>query len=130
MNYQMTDSKWNSVRWFFDRLWEAPDAFPDKGVLLALSEDEVKGLFIESRVILLQALLRAKRPVSLSKLAGSLERAPDSVLGDLELLEKFSVTERDERGNWKANGAILLPEIAWKIRCVAEGAPVPSFTGD
>lgn len=126
----MTDSKWNSIRWFFDRLWEAPDVFPDKGVLLVLSEDEVKGLFIESRVILLQALLRAKRPVSLSKLAQSLERTPDSVLGDLELLEKLSVTERDEQGNWKADGVLLLPEIAWRIRCVGEGAPVPSFAGD
>jgi len=25
----MTDTKWNSIKWFFDRLWENPDSLTE-----------------------------------------------------------------------------------------------------
>lgn len=116
MIYKMTDNKWNSIKWFFDRLWENPDSFPDRGVLLALSEKDRKELFTSSRVALLRILLKHKSSISLSKLAELLQCSSDAIMQDIEVLEHLFLIKKDEKGYWKANEAILLPEIELIIK--------------
>lgn len=116
MTYKINETKWNSIQWFFDRMWEAPDAFPDQGVLLALSEEEVKELLCEDRIILLKTLLKSGKPNSVSNVSNRLGRSVEAVLQDLEFLQTVSLTEKDEKGNWIANEAIVLPEIELKMR--------------
>ncbi|HID26776.1 MAG TPA: HTH domain-containing protein [Methanosarcinales archaeon] len=116
MIYKMTDNKWNSIKWFFDRLWENPDSFPDRGVLLALSEKDRKELFTSSRVALLRILLKHKSSISLSKLAELLQCSSDAIMQDIEVLEHLFLIKKDEKGYWKDNEAILLPEIELIIK--------------
>ena len=116
MTYKINETKWNSILWFFDRLWEDADAFPDQGVLLALSEEEAKELFCEDRILLLQTLLKYGKLTPVSTIAKKLARRTEAVLQDLELLQMVSLTEKDEKGHWRANEAIILPEIELKMR--------------
>ena len=116
MNYQMNDIKWNSIKWFFDRLWESPDKFPDFGVLLVLNEKEIRRVLNANRIELLQKLLKNSSSMSLIKIAEKVQRPEIPVSKDLKIMEKIALVERDELGNWKAKEAIILREVELKIK--------------
>jgi len=116
----MNDTKWHSIKWFFDRLWENPDKSPDSGVLLVLNENETGQILTQKRLKLLSSILKKGESMTLENIANEMQSSEKLILKELEILEKIALVERDEQGNWQAKQPIILPEIEMKIRQIAE----------
>lgn len=118
----MNDIKWNSVKWFFDRLWENPDKSPDSGVLLVMNKQESRRILTQNRLRLLSSILKKDKSVSLSEIINEMQSSEKVMLKELEILEKIALVERDEKGDWRAKQPIILPEIEMKIKQLIEVA--------
>ncbi len=123
MTYQMNDTKWNSIEWFFDRLWENPDNSPDSGVLLVFNDQETEKFLTHRRLTLLSSILKKRKPTGLNDIANEMQASENMILEEIETLAKMALVEKDEKGNWQAKRPIILPEIEMKIRQIAEVEP-------
>lgn len=124
MTYQMNDTKWNSIKWFFDRLWENPDNAPDAGVLLVMNDQETRRILTQNRLRLLSSILKKDKPMPLSAIINEMQLSEKIVLKELQILEKIALVERDEKGSWRARQPIILPEIEFKIKRIPEATAI------
>ncbi|MBI4044638.1 MAG: hypothetical protein HY392_02935 [Candidatus Diapherotrites archaeon] len=108
MAYKMTDERWNSVKHYLDRVFKNPGKYPDEGILLSLSDDEITRVFTKKRLELVR-LIQAKKPKNATKLSELTGRQLSAVLRDLKLLEKFRIIELEKKGK------NILPKVTKEI---------------
>lgn len=97
MAYKMNDERWNSVKTYLNRVFKNPNKYPDKGVLLSLSDQEITQVFTKKRLELIR-LIQNKKPKNASELSGLACRRLSAVLRDLELLERSHIVELEKKG--------------------------------
>ncbi len=97
MKYKMTDEKWDSVMAFLNKVLENPDRYPDKGVILSLSDEEMTKVFTRKRLELVR-LIQNKKPVNATGLSGLAGRRLSAVMRDLELLENYGIVGLEKKG--------------------------------
>ena len=97
MNYKLTNKKWSNVMAFLNKVMENPAKYPDKGVILSLSDDEMTQVFTKKRLELVR-LIQNKKPSNATKLSELAGRRLSAVMRDLDLLEKFHVIELEKNG--------------------------------
>lgn len=93
----MNDKRFDSIKRFFDEVWANPDKFPDKSIVLSLSDGEVTKIFTKKRLQLIRTI-QSKKVLSLSELAKLTKRELSAVDRDLRILESFGVVELRKEG--------------------------------
>ena len=123
MEYKMTDERWNAVKAYLNKVFKNPTKYPDEGVLLSLSDEEMTQVFTKKRLELIR-LIQNKKPknaTNLSELAG---RQLSAVMRDLELLEKSQIVELEKKGKniipKVIKEILVLPLINLKAKKLAE----------
>lgn len=97
MEYKMTNERWNAVKGYLNKVFKNPNKYPDEGVLLSLSDEEITQVFTKKRLELIR-LIENKKPKNASKLSELAQRRLSAVLRDLELLEKSHIVELEKKG--------------------------------
>lgn len=97
MAYKMTTEKWDSIKAYLNKVWKEPDKFPDKGLLLSMSDEEITKIFTKERLRLIR-LIQEKKPKNATELSRLVERRLSAVIRDLELLESFHIVELQKQG--------------------------------
>jgi len=120
----MNDTKWNSIKWFFDRLWEKPDKSPDSSVLLVMNKQESRRILTQDRLQLLSFLLKEGKSLSIVKIADEMQSSESIKLKELKVLEKLALVEKDEKDYWHARHSIILPEIELAIKKIPEATTI------
>lgn len=123
MKYKLTEEKWDSIKTYLNKVWKNPDKYPDKGLLLSLSDSKVTQIFTKKRLELIR-LIQEKKPKNSTELSKLANRQLSAVKRDLELLEKFHVVELEKKGKNVIPNVIkeivILPLIKLKARELAE----------
>ncbi len=102
------EGKFEAVKRFFEKVFEEPEAFPDKALLLPLTKKEIRTLFTKERIRLIMAV-KGRKARSVSEFASLLNRKLPAVTRDLKLLERFGIVELIKKG--KTVTPVVKPEI-------------------
>ncbi|MBU2099802.1 hypothetical protein KKG83_01095 [Candidatus Micrarchaeota archaeon] len=97
MNYELTEERWDAVKAYLNKVWKNPGKYPNKGLLLSLSDDEVTQVFTKKRLELIR-LIQKKKHKNITELSRTAKRQLSAVKRDLELLEKFNVVSLEKKG--------------------------------
>ena len=97
MKYKMTDERWNGIMAYMNKVLENPDKYPNKGLIMPLSDEEMTHLFTKKRLELVR-LIQNKKPNNVTKLSELASRKISAVMRDLMLLEKFSIVKLEKKG--------------------------------
>lgn len=97
MKHKMSEEKWESVKRFFDRVWAEPEKFPEKTLVISLSDEEMTQLFTKKRLELI-SVIRAKKPRNVTKLAELVSRDLTAVMRDLKILESIGIVSLEKSG--------------------------------
>ncbi|MBI2598572.1 MAG: hypothetical protein HYW50_05265 [Candidatus Diapherotrites archaeon] len=123
MKYKMTDEKWDTVMAFLNKVLENPNKYPDKGLLLSLSDEEMTQIFTKKRLELVR-LIQSKKPKNATGLSEITGRQLSAVMRDLELLEKLHVIELEKNGKnivpRVTKELLILPLVKLKPKRLAE----------
>ena len=123
MKYKMTDEKWDTVMAFLNKVLENPNKYPDKGLLLSLSDEEITQIFTKERLKLVR-LIQSKKPKNATELSGLAERRLSAVIRDLALLEKLHIIELEKKGKnivpKVTKEILILPLVKIKPKRLAE----------
>lgn len=111
MKYEMDERKWSAVKGYLNKVWKDPDKYPDKGLLLSLSDDEATKIFTKARLQIIQTLAH-KKIKNMSELSNMLGRMLSAVKRDLKLLEEFHIVHLEH------NGKNVLPTLTKEILIV------------
>ncbi len=94
---QTEEIKWDTIKRFFDNVFENPNAFPDNTVIFTWDEKELSRLFTKERLRLIKTI-REKKPKTIKKLAEKLDRKLSAVSRDLSILEGLGVIKLEKKG--------------------------------
>jgi predicted transcriptional regulator len=123
MRYEMDDKRWDSIKAYLDKAWKRPDKYPDRGLLLSLSDEEMTQLFTKKRLELLR-LIRKKHPKNATQLAGLSNRRLSAVMRDLELLESLHIVSLEKKGKTIVprveKELLILPLVELRAKELAE----------
>jgi len=97
MRYKMTDKRWESIHAYLNYAIKNPDKIPDRGVLLALSTEELSQVLTKRRLELINAM-RGNERQSVSDLSKNLGRKLSAVERDLKILENFGIVSMEKKG--------------------------------
>ena len=97
MNYVMDDKRFAAVKQYLDYVIEHPDDAPDKGIILAMSDEEVSKAFTRRRVELINVLKSGKKK-TVSELSEKLSRKLSAVERDLKILEGLGIVDMEKKG--------------------------------
>ena len=97
MEYKMTDERWNAIMAYLNKVLENPNNYPDKGLILSLSDEEITHVFTKKRLALIK-LIRDKKPNNATTLSKLCKRRLSAVMRDLELLKNFGVVQLEKTG--------------------------------
>lgn len=123
MTYKMTEERWAATKAYLNNVWRNPAKYPDKGLILSLSDTELTQLFTRKRMELVR-LIQNRKPANATKLSKLAGRQLSAVMRDLELLEKFGIVVLEKQGKNivpMARAEILvLPLIDLKAKSLKE----------
>lgn len=123
MVYKMTEEKWDAIKAYLNKVWKEPGKYPDKGLLLSLSDEEITQIFTKERLRLVR-LIQDSKPKNATELSVLAERRLSAVIRDLELLEKFHIVELQKKGKnivaTVKKEILILPLVKLKTRALAE----------
>ena len=123
MDYKLSDERWNAVKSYLAKVFENPNKYPDEGVLLSLSDEEMTQVFTKKRLELIR-LIQKKKPKNATKLSELTDRQLSAVMRDLELLEKFHIVELEKKGKnivpKVTKELLILPLVNIKPKKLAE----------
>jgi len=97
MKYKMNDKRFASVKRFFDEVWQKPDKFPNKSVVLSLRDEEITRIFTKKRLQLIR-IIQTKKITFLSELTKLTKRELPAIDRDLKILEGFGIVELEKVG--------------------------------
>jgi len=97
MKYKMNDKRFASVKRFFDEVWQKPDKFPNKSVVLSLRDEEITRIFTKKRLQLIR-IIQTKKITFLSELTKLTKRELPAIDRDLKILEGFGIGELEKVG--------------------------------
>lgn len=97
MKYEMDEKKWGAIKAYLNEVWKDPGKYPEKGLLISLSDLEATKIFTKARLQIIQTLAQ-KKIRSMSELANLLGRMLSAVKRDLELLEEFHIVHLERKG--------------------------------
>ncbi|MCR4368557.1 MAG: hypothetical protein NUV67_01480, partial [archaeon] len=97
MKYKMTEEKWGAYLAFLKGVLKNPDKYPDKGVLVSLSDEEMAQLFTKKRLELVR-VIQGNKPGNVSELCGLVGRRLSAVMRDLNLLQNFGIIKLEKKG--------------------------------
>ncbi len=117
MRYELTAEKWNAVKDYLNRVWRSPDKYPDRGLLLSLSDEDMTHAFTKKRLELVR-LVQSKKPKNATELSRLAGRRLSAVIRDLELLEGLHMVELHKKGKnvvpTVTKEIIILPLVEFK----------------
>jgi len=123
LKYEMTEERWDAIKAYLNKVWKQPNKYPNKGLLLSLSDEEITQLFTKKRLELVR-LIQGKKPKNATHLAKLADRRLSAVIRDLELLNKFHVVELEKKGKnvvpTVIKGILILPLMKLKTTALAE----------
>lgn len=123
MAYKMTEEKWDAIKAYLNKVWKEPDKYPDKGLLLSLSDEEITQIFTKERLKLVR-LTQDKKPKNATELSELAERRLSAVIRDLELLERFHIVELEKKGKnvvpTVKKEILILPLVKLKAKTLPE----------
>ena len=123
MAYEMTEEKWDAVKAYLNKVWKEPGKYPDNGLLLSLSDEEITRIFTKERLKLVR-LIQDKKPKNATGLSELAERRLSAVIRDLKLLEQFHIVELQKKGKnivpTVKKEILILPLIKLKARTLPE----------
>lgn len=90
------DKKFETIKAFFEKVFEKPEAFPDKALILPLDEREISEIFTRRRIEIIKDV--AKFEGSLSEIAKRTNRELSAIQRDVEILEKAGILELEKHG--------------------------------
>lgn len=90
------DKKFETIKAFFEKVFEKPGAFPDKALILPLDEREISEIFTRRRIEIIKDV--AKFEGSLSEIAKRTNRELSAIQRDVEILEKVGILELEKQG--------------------------------
>lgn len=96
MERKKTNEKFETIKAFFEKVWEKPEQFPDKALVLPLDEQEISEIFTKKRIELIKDV--AKYGGSLSETAKRTNRELSAIQRDVEILEKAGILETEKQG--------------------------------
>ena len=94
---KLSEEKWEAVKMYLNRVWKNPNKYPNKGLLLSLSDEEVTQIFTKKRLELIR-LIQSKKPKNTTGLSKLAKRRLSAVIRDLELLERNNVITLEKKG--------------------------------
>ena len=123
MVYKLTEEKWDAIKAYLNKAWKEPDKYPDKGLLLSLSDEEITQIFTRERLKLVK-LIQDKKPKNATELSELAKRRLSAVIRDLELLEHFHIVELQKKGKnivpTVKKEILILPLVKLKARTLPE----------
>jgi len=123
MAYKMSEEKWDTIKAYLNKVWKEPDKYPDKGLLLSLSDEEITQIFTKERLKLVR-LIQDKKPKNATRLSELAERRLSAVMRDLELLQHFHMVELQKKGKniipTVKKEILILPLIKLKAKTLPE----------
>ena len=123
LKYKMTDERWDAIKAYLNKVWKQPNKYPDKGLLLSLSDEEVTQVFTKKRLELVR-LIQGKKPKNATQLAKLSDRRLSAVIRDLELLKKFHIVDLQKKGKalvpTVTKEILILPLVKLKTKALAE----------
>ena len=123
MIYKMTEEKWGAVKAYLNKVWQEPNKYPDKGLLLSLSDEEMPQIFTKERLKLVR-LIQGKKPKNVTELSALVGRRLSAVIRDLELLERFQIVELQKNGKnvipTVKKEILIIPLVKLKTKALAE----------
>ena len=123
MVYKMTGEKWNAIKAYLNKVWENPNKYHGKGLLLSISDVEITQIFTKERLKLVR-LIQDKKPKNATELSGLAKRKLSAVIRDLELLEKLHIVELEKKGKnvvpTVKKEILILPLVKLKARTLPE----------
>jgi len=111
MKYKMTDERWESIHAYLNYAIKNPEKIPDKGVLLALSTEELSQVFTKKRLELINAM-KSNGKMSVSDLSKDMDRQLSAVQRDLKTLESFGIVSMEKKGR------VVTPELKGEVLLV------------
>lgn len=90
------DKKFETIKTFLEKVWEKPEQFPDKALVLPLDEKEITEIFTKRRIELIKEVAKSER--SLSEIAERTHRELSAVQRDVKILEKAGILELEKHG--------------------------------
>jgi predicted transcriptional regulator len=97
MKEKIEDMKWEAITRFFDRVFDDPDAFPDKAVIFAWTDEELTRLFTKEKLRIMRTI-RESKPKTVKELAKILKREVSAVSRDLKILEDMGIVRLERKG--------------------------------
>ena|SRR3989344_7995680 len=123
MAYKLTEEKWDAIKAYLNKVWKEPDQYPDKGLVLSLSDEETTQIFTRERLRLLR-LIQSNGPKNVTKLSKLADRRLSAVIRDLELLERFHLVELQKKGKnivpTVKKEILILPLVRLKAKTLPE----------
>jgi len=97
MEYKMNDERWAAIKAYLNAVWHDPKSYPDGGLLLSLSDEEIARVFTKERLRLIR-LIQGKNPRNATELSNLARRRLSAVMRDLGLLEHFHIVALQKKG--------------------------------
>ncbi|MEA3255018.1 MAG: ArsR family transcriptional regulator [Candidatus Altiarchaeota archaeon] len=97
MKYEMNEKRFVAVKQYLDYVIEHPDDAPDKGIILAMSDEEVSKAFTKRRIELINVLKKGGKK-TVSELSEKLDRKLSAVERDLKILENLGIVDMEKKG--------------------------------
>ncbi|MBN2066855.1 MAG: hypothetical protein JW744_00115 [Candidatus Diapherotrites archaeon] len=123
MKYELKDEKWDAVKAYLNKVWKEPNRYPDNGLILSLSDEELTQIFTKKRLQLVR-LIQSRKPKNATKLSELANRRLSAVARDLELLNRFHIIDLEKKGKnivpMVSKDILILPLIKLKTRELAE----------
>ncbi len=123
MAYKMTEEKWDAIKTYLNKVLENPNRYPDKGLLLSLSDEEITQIFTKERLKLVR-LIQDKKPKNATELSELAQRRLSAVMRDLILLEHFGIVELQKKGKnivpTVEKEILILPLVKLKAKTLPE----------
>jgi predicted transcriptional regulator len=123
MANRMSEEKWDTIKAYLNKVWKEPGKYPDKGLLLSLSDEEITQIFTKERLKLVR-LIQDKKPKNATRLSELAERRLSAVMRDLELLQHFHMVELQKKGKniipTVKKEILILPLIKLKAKTLPE----------
>ena len=123
MANKMAEEKWGTIKAYLNKVWENPGKYPDKGLLLSISDEEITQIFTKERLKLVR-LIQEKKPKNATELSKLAQRRLSAVIRDLELLEKLHIVELEKKGKnivpTVKKEILILPLVNLKAKTLLE----------
>ena len=101
MEKKKIDKKFETIKAFFEKVWEKPEMFLDKALVLPLDEQEISEIFTKKRIELIKSISESRdlnESLSLSEIAKKTNRELSAIQRDVDILEKAGILETEKQG--------------------------------